>query len=67
MTEADICKLFDLFDGEISMSDFSPDELAQLAEANDIATLPIDFKEKYFSHYNDVKAPTSNKLSKLDW
>jgi len=32
MTERDIAKLFDSFDGEISLSDFSPDELAELAE-----------------------------------
>lgn len=67
MTEKDIAKLFDSYDGEISLSDFTPEELAELIAAEGIADLPESFKEKYFSKYDDVKAPNSKKLSKLDW
>lgn len=67
MTERDIAKLFESYDGEISLSDFSPEELAELLEAEGIASLSQDLKEKYFSKYDDVKDPNSKKLSKLDW
>ncbi len=67
MTERDIMKLFENYDGEISMSDFSPDELAELIAAEGIADLPESFKEKYFALYDDVKVANSKKLSKLDW
>ena len=67
MTEKDIAKLFDGYDGEISLSDFTPEELAELIAAEGIADLPEDFKEKYFARYDDVKDPNSKKLSKLDW
>ena len=49
------------------MSDFSPDELAELIAAEGIADLPVSFKEKYFAKYDDVKVNNSKKLSKLDW
>ncbi len=67
MTEKDIMRLFENYDGEISMSDFTPDELAELIAAEGIADLPEDFKEKYFAKYDDVKAVNSKKLSRLDW
>lgn len=67
MTERDIMRLFDSYDGEISLSDFTPDELAKLIAAEGIADLPEFFKEKYFAKYDDVKVNNSNKLSKLDW
>lgn len=67
MTERDIMRLFDGYDGEVSLSDFTPDELAELIAAEGIADLPENFKEKYFSKYDDVKVNNSNKLSKLDW
>ena len=37
MTERDIMRLFEKYDGEVCMSDFTPDELAEL-----IATVEID-------------------------
>ena len=67
MTEKDIMRLFENYDGEISLSDFTPDELAELIAAEGIADLPVSFKEKYFAKYDDVKVTGSNKLSKLDW
>ncbi len=67
MTEKDIMKLFEKYDGEISMSDFTPDELAELIAAENEEALPVSFKEKYFSKYDDVKVNNSKKLSRLDW
>lgn len=67
MTERDIMRLFENYDSEISLSDFTPDELAELIAAEGIADLPVSFKEKYFDKYDDVKVTGSKKLSKLDW
>ena len=67
MTEKDIMKLFEKYDGEISMSDFTPNELAELIAAENEEALPVSFKEKYFSKYDDVKVNNSKKLSRLDW
>ncbi len=67
MTEKDIMKLFEKYDGEISMSDFTPDELAELIAAENEEELPVSFKEKYFAKYDDVKVNNSKKLSRLDW
>ena len=52
-------KYLENFDEEFKLSDFSPDELEELFNGqND------NFKEKYFSYYNDVK---SSSLKKQDW
>ena len=67
MTERDIMRLFDKYDGEVSMSDFTPDELAELIAAETEEDLPVSFKEKYVSKYDDVKVNNSKKLSRLDW
>lgn len=67
MTERDIMRLFSKYDGEVSMSDFTPDELADLIAAETEEDLPVSFKEKYFSKYDDVKVNNSKKLSRLDW
>ncbi len=67
MTERDIMRLFEKYDGEVSMSDFTPDELADLIAAETEEELPVSFKEKYFSKYDDVKVAGSKKLSRLDW
>ena len=67
MTERDIMRLFEKYDGEVSMSDFTPDELAELIAADGEEDLPVSFKEKYFSKYDDVKMNNSKKLSRLAW
>ena len=67
MTEKDIMKLFEKYDGEISMSVIARDELAELIAAENEEALPVSFKEKYFSKYDDVKVNNSKKLSRLDW
>lgn len=65
MTERDIMRLFEKYDSEVSMSDFTPDELAMLYEAETEDRLPVSFKDKYFAKYDDIKTHTINK--KYDW
>ena len=67
MTEKDIMRLFEKYDGEVDMSDFTPDELAELIAAENEEELPVSFKDKYFSKYADLKVNNSKKLSRLDW
>ena len=58
-------RLFEKYDGEISMADFTPDELAALYSAETEEQLPMNFKDKYFAKYDDIKTHTVNK--KYDW
>ena len=62
MTERDLMRLFEEFDGEVSMSDFTVSELEEMLgySADDKG----EIKRKYFAYYNDVKNPT---LKKQDW
>ena len=55
-------RLFEEFDGEVSMSDFTVSELEEMLgyDCDD----KDEIKRKYFSYYNDVKNPT---LRKQDW
>lgn len=48
------------FDEDFSMSDFTPDEIYEMMQNNEMS----NFKDKYFSKYNDVK---SSSLKKQDW
>lgn len=62
MTEKDLMRLFEEYDGEVSMSDFTPAELEEMLgyereQADEI-------KRKYFEFYDDVK---SSSLRKQDW
>lgn len=62
MTERDLMRLFSEYDGEISMSDFTP---AELEEMLGYAPEEIDaVKKKYFDFYDDVKSPS---LPRQDW
>ena len=62
MTERDLMRLFDEYDGEVSMSDFTTEELQEMLgyETDDLDEL----KRKYFDFYDDVKSPA---LRKQDW
>lgn len=62
MTERDLMRLFEEYDGEVSMSDFTTEELEEMLgyEADDLDEL----KRKYFGFYDDVKSPA---LRKQDW
>ena len=62
MTERDFMRIFESYDGEISMSDFSPEELEDIARLYE--TDSEAFKRKYFEFHDDVKGPS---LKKQDW
>ena len=49
MTEKDIMRLFENYDGEISMSDFTPDDHDELVAPEGIADLPVSYKAKSFA------------------
>ena len=60
MSERDLYKLFSEFDGEVNLSDFSVEALSEMLCKNQNE----NYKEKYFSYYDDVKSPS---LKKQDW
>lgn len=60
MTKLELMRLFERYDGEVSMSDFSSEELELLLGCKD----EDDFKRQYFAYYDDVK---SSALKKQDW
>ncbi len=62
MTERDIMRLFAEYDGEISMSDFTPEELADMLSYKPEEL--DELKRKYFSFYDDIKSPA---LKRQDW
>lgn len=63
MTERDFMRFFEDFDGEISMSDFTPDEWEEMAHLYE--TDVEAFKRKYFDYNDDVKSHTLK--AKQDW
>nr|MBR6777830.1 hypothetical protein [Clostridia bacterium] len=69
MSELDILKLLQACGEETELGDFTPDELRELldrmlAEGEEVPMTPADFKENYFSYYDDVK---DKSLKKQDW
>lgn len=62
MTERDLMRLFEEYDGEVSMSDFTTEELQDMLgyETDDLDEL----KRRYFDFYDDIKSPA---LRKQDW
>ena len=62
MTERDLMRLFEEYDGEVSMSDFTPDELAEMLEYK--LEEKEALKRKYFDFYDDIKSPS---LPRQDW
>lgn len=67
MSEYDLMKLFSQYEGEISMSDFTPEELEEYlryAEREEAPLSPAGWKAQYFDFYDDVK---DKSLKKQDW
>ena len=60
MTQWDLMLLFQKYDGEVDIGDFTEEELNELLECK----TEEDFKNKYFGFYDDVKSPS---LKKQDW
>ena len=67
ISNLDLMKLFDAYDSEISLGDFSPEELEDLyytLSADPRPQSPEEFKRWYFEFYDDVK---DKSLKKQDW
>lgn len=67
MSEYDMMKLFSQFDGEVSESDFTPEELQEYLDYRDGAEKPLsiaEWKRAYFEKYDDVK---DKSLKIQDW
>lgn len=67
MAQYDLMKLFEQYDGEISESDFTPEELEEYlkyAEGERQPLSPYEWKAQYFEFYDDVK---DKSLKKQDW
>lgn len=66
LTMLELMRLFEQYDSEIDLADFSPEELQEL-EAQMSAGQSVcaeSFKEQYFSVYDDIK---DKSLKKQDW
>lgn len=67
MSQLDLMKLFSRYDGEISVGDFTPEELREYldyAEGEEQPLSPAEWKRKYFDYYDDIK---DKSLKKQDW
>lgn len=68
MSKLDLLKFLETYEGEVELSDFTPDELSELLErmqSEDGKPLTKEeFKRRYFEFYDDVK---DKSLKKQDW
>lgn len=49
------------YDGEFSLSDFSPEELEELLNPLDNSMTVEDIRRRYFEFYDDIKDRTLDK------
>ena len=67
MSKLELMKLFSAYEGEISESDFTPEELEEYLAYAQNEERPLsfsDWKARYFEFYDDVK---DKSLKKQDW
>ncbi|MBP5242062.1 MAG: hypothetical protein J6Z36_00045 [Clostridia bacterium] len=67
ITKLDLMRLFESYDSEIDLGDFSPEELEELFDSlteEPRPQTPAEFKRRYFEFYDDVK---DKSLKKQDW
>lgn len=67
MSQLDLMKLFSQYDGEITESDFTPEELEEYlayVRGGGEPLTPEEWKARYFEFYDDVK---DKSLKKQDW
>ena len=67
MSDYDLMKLFSQFDGEVTESDFTPEELMEYLTYREGEERPMTISERkraYFEKYDDVK---DKSLKKQDW
>jgi len=62
MTEYELMNLSEQYDEAIDLSDFTTEEIQEMADKTQSNNHII--KEKYFEFYDDVKCPTRKKQ---DW
>lgn len=60
ISNLDLMKLAQSFDGEFSLGDFSEEELAELLHIDENDS-PDDVRRKYFEYYDDIKDRTLEK------
>lgn len=60
MTQWELMLLFQKYEGEVDIGDFTEEELNELLSCK----TEDDFKKRYFGFYDDVKSPS---LKKQDW
>ncbi len=63
MSQYDLMKRFEQYD-EISVGDFTPEELEEFLGRKEEPSDASRRKEKYFEYYDDVK---DKSLKKQDW
>ncbi len=61
-TKRSLMSVFEDFEGEVSMSDFTVEELEEMTGYSPKTT--AKFKQEYFDYYDDIKSHT---LKKQDW
>ncbi len=67
MSKLDLLKFLESYEGEVEISDFTPEELQDMIDQMNDEGKPMtveEFKRKYFEYHDDVKDPT---LKKQDW
>lgn len=67
MSQYDLMRLFEDFDSEADLSDFTPEELEEYlayAKGEETPLSPAEWKARYFEYYDDVK---DKSLKKQDW
>ena len=67
MSQLDLMKLFSQYDGEITESDFTPEEMEEYlsyVRGGGESLTPAEWKARYFEFYDDVK---DKSLKKQDW
>ena len=68
MSKLELLKFLESFEGEVEISDFTPEELKELIEKmSDEGGRPLtkeELKKRYFEFYDDVK---DKSLKKQDW
>ena len=68
MSKLDLLKFLQTYGEEVSLADFTPEQLQayidEMAQNGELPMSPEAFKEAYFAYYDDVKDPS---LKKQDW
>ncbi|MBQ5926510.1 MAG: hypothetical protein IIX01_01145 [Clostridia bacterium] len=68
MSKLELLKFLEQFEGEVELSDFTPQELQEFIDKmNEVGDRPLtkeEFKKKYFEFYDDVK---DKSLKRQDW